>query len=184
MAALTRFEEAPMSTAARNNPKVWLVIGLLLGLLIGSHWPQAPLHAWSATAQTEKFAIATGSIDDASEGLFILDYLTGELQCAVISPATGAFMSFFKTNIVSDLRVDAAKNPKFLMVTGNLDFRRVAGGPQLGTCVCYVAEASSGQVVAYGVPWARQRQNATDYFSAPLMKLDDFKFREVTVREP
>lgn len=172
-----------MSAVARNNPKVWLVVGLLLGLLIGSHWPQAPLHA-SATAQTEKFAIATGSIDDATEGIFFLDYLTGDLKCAVISPLTQTFLSLFATNILADLQVDASKNPRFLMVTGTTEFRRVAGGPQWATCVCYVAEVNSGKVIAYGVPWDRQRQNATNPVSGPLLPLDSLKFREITVRDP
>jgi hypothetical protein len=154
-----------------------------MGLVLGGYWPQAPLHG-SATAQTEKFAIATGSIDETAEGIFFLDYLTGDLKCAVISPLTGKFLSFFSTSVIRDLDVDAAKNPKFLMVTGNVDFRRIAGGPQWGQTVCYVAEVNSGKVVAYGVPWAKQRQNATDQIVASLLPLDAFKFRDVQIRNP
>jgi len=44
--------------------------------------PADRLHAVGA-ASGESFAVATGAIDQDAEGLFILDYTTGELHDAV-----------------------------------------------------------------------------------------------------
>ena len=118
-----------MLARAQKNPVVWLVAGVVIGLVVSGTWPQAPLHA-TATAQTEKFTMATGPVDEESEGVFFLDYVTGNLKCAVVSPLTGTFLSVLETNILDDMKVDPTKNPRFLMVTGNNAYRRIAGAPQ------------------------------------------------------
>lgn len=171
-----------MYSQLKQNKFVWLVLGLALGLAISGVWPTSPSHA-VATAQTEKFAIATGAVDDESEGVFFLDYVTGNLKCAVVSPLTGTFLSVLESNILEDMKIDPTKNPRFLMVTGGNQYRRTAGGPQWGNCTCYVAEVNSGKCMAYGVPWARQRNNAVMPIKAQLIPLDLFQFRDAVIRD-
>ena len=80
-------------------------------------FPEKALLA-SATHGSEKFAMATGQVSDDSEGVFFLDYLTGELQCWVVYARTGKFGGLFKGNVLRDLKSGRGKEPKFLMVTG------------------------------------------------------------------
>ncbi|MGE3406313.1 MAG: hypothetical protein AB7I37_05815 [Pirellulales bacterium] len=171
-----------MFARARQNPVLWLIAGVVIGMVLSGSWPQAPLHA-TATAQGEKFAIATGPVDEESEGVFFLDYLTGNLKCAVVSPLTGTFLSVLETNILEDMQVDPTKSPRFLMVTGNNAYRRLAGAPQWALTTCYVAEVNSGKCIAYGVPWGRQRNQAISPIQGPLIKLDMFMFRDAVIRD-
>jgi hypothetical protein len=93
-------------------------------------------------------------------------------------------MAFFQANVTTDLGVDLAKGPKYLLVSGVNNFKRVAGVPQFGTSVIYVAELTSGKVVAYGVPWQRQNRNSTSPYRSPMVLMDSFTFRTVAVRNP
>ena len=80
-----------MSEFLRSRPAcagVGIVAGLVIGLNIQGLWPSVPLHA-SATHGLERFAIATGLVDERVEALYFLDYLTGDLRAAVINPKTG-----------------------------------------------------------------------------------------------
>ena len=110
-----------------------------------------------ASHGAETFAIATGPIDDGIEGLFTLDYLTGDLQCYVINPRTGGLGGWFKTNIAKDLAVEKGKKPSYLIATGGLSPQGgAAGNYRPAGCVCYVVDANTGEVAAYTFPWSRQ----------------------------
>ena len=50
----------------------------------------------------DKFAIATGLVDNTVEALYFLDFLTGDMRAAVINPKNGKFTAFF---LPSGLRV-------------------------------------------------------------------------------
>ena len=87
-----------MSRWFANRPLWMLIVGLSAGLLLGvgmltgalvtiahlnsdtQRMPEVVLNA-TASHSGETFAMATGPIDSDVEGLFVLDYLTGELQC-------------------------------------------------------------------------------------------------------
>ena len=107
-----------------------IVLGLVIGLNIEGLWPSIPLHA-SATHGIDKFAIATGLVDDSVEALYFLDFLTGDMRAAVINPKTGKFNSFFTRNIAADFG-GAGRNSGYLMVTGSVDMPR--GTAQLSVC--------------------------------------------------
>lgn len=167
-------------------------VGLLVGGLIGSQYagpagstllpPAVPLHA-TATHGGESFAIATGTITPEVEGIFFLDYLTGELQCRVINVRTGQLGGMFKHNVFSDLGVEKGKKPSFLMVTGLTQFRAFGGGTQLAGCVCYVTDANTGIWAAYALPWNRQAEavGATQVF--PMQVIGTGKARELAIRD-
>jgi hypothetical protein len=164
---------------------VGMMVGALIAVLywVPTHWgaPETILHA-STAQSTESFAIATGPIDEQVEGVFMLDFLTGELTCWVISPRTGKFCGVFRyINVPNDLQVEKAKTPKYLLATGQTMFR---GGrmQMLGNTVLYVADANTGMVGAYGVPWDRPRANAGGTQAGALVLLDGGKARRAEVR--
>jgi hypothetical protein len=161
----------------------WTGGGVVLGLLFGGLWPNSPAHA-VATSQIESFSICTAPIDEEGEGVFFLDYLTGELKGAALSPNFGKFNALFGVNVATTLGVDITKNPRYLLVSGQANFRRGAGNQQLGGSVLYVAELSSGKVAAYGIPWTRAARNAQQPVQVPLTPLDVYQFRNVQVRNP
>jgi hypothetical protein len=165
----------------------WLTLGLVIGLIVGVSLsgvlPQTPVHAMATHGQ-DSFAIATGLVQDDIEAIYFLDFLTGDLRAAVLSFQTGKFLSFFTYNVSSDLSQPGAKNPRYLLVTGIADFKRgFTGNIQPGRSVIYVAEATSGQVAAYALPWSSQLQIAGRPQTGNLVPLDKKKFRNVAIRE-
>ncbi len=163
-----------------------LIVGLTVGLIVGGIWPEAPLHA-VATHGQENFAIATGHADDRIEALYFLDYLTGNLQAAVLSISTGQFIAYYEKNILQDLEIESGRTPRYMMVTGFADLRRVPGRIRPAASVCYVADATTGKVAAYTIPWIGGQVAAgaagAGPIEAPLVLLSVTKFRIAEVRD-
>lgn len=153
-------------------------------LLLGAGlWPHTPLHA-TATDRHENFAIATGPLDENVEAVFFLDFVSGDLKAAVLSPQFGRFNAMFTRNILNDLGVDPTQNPRYLMVTGVANLRRSGGGQfRPGASVVYIAELTSGKIAAYAVPWRPDIHNAGAPFQGEIGLLDVAQFREVVVRD-
>jgi len=156
-----------------------LGVGLILGLAIGGFFTYAPMHA-VATDHSENFTMATGAVDDELEAVFFLDFLTGSLKAAVLSTSTGRFTSMYETNVMNDLGVNAAQNPKFLMVTGTAGLRKTGANVQPGNSVVYVTEVTTGRVASYAVPWTRGQATASSPVRGALYKLDVLQFRAPT----
>ena len=166
-----------MGAKMRSKHWAWLLVGLAAGLVLGGLWPQTPLHA-VATDRLETFAIATGPVDEEVEAIYFLDFLTGDLRAAVMG-RNNKFQGAFQYNVLADFKLDPAKNPKFMMVTGMNQSRRGSGAVQLGNSVIYVAEVTTGQCAAYGLPWIPgARANMAPVRNA-LVPLDMVKFRAV-----
>jgi hypothetical protein len=171
-----------MSTRRFGHAGVVLATGIAIGLAVSMLWPRTPLHA-VATDRVENFALATGSLDDDTEALFYLDFLSGELKATALSPIVRKFFASFSTNVANDLGVDPSKNPRYLMVTGTSVFRRGAGQVQPGNSVVYVAELTTGKVAAYGVPWSQAYAISGRQIKAPLVLLDVFPMRTLSASE-
>ena len=191
-----------MTRFFRRTRIVWLMSGLFVAALAGglmsgvvAHWfsPASeanPLAAGffravnahaSATDSIESLIIATGEIDNTIEGVYTLDATTGELRGAVLNPAKpNSFSATYKMDISQDFGA-VLKNPKFLMVTGIIDMRNgVRGNARFGRSVIYVAEANSGLVNIYGVPWDQSKAAVPGGISGvPFFKLGQFKARDV-----
>ena len=167
----------------RQNQLIWLAVGLMVGLLIGSLCPHTPLHA-TATDRFENFAIATGEVDDGVEAVYVLDFLTGELRAAVLSKQRPVqFNSFYTRNIAADLGVMPGSNPRYLMVTGMADIRRGAARMSPSSAVVYVYEITSGQMAVYAVPWNAERHASGQIFRGEIIPLDKTLFRTAAVRD-
>lgn len=152
----------------------------VVGALAGSWWtggvaPRSfqalPLvHAVSATAD-DAFAVCTAPIEGGFEGFFMLDFQTGDLSGGVLNQATGTFTGTFRKNVLADLGFEpgAAKQPRFLLVSGMSNVRRSQAGP-LASSVLYVTDSSTGATAAYGIPWTQQQ--AQKGFTSELVLLD------------
>ncbi len=158
-----------------------LVLGLIIGLNVQGIWPNAPLHA-SATHGLEKFAIATGLVDSSVEALYFLDYLTGDLRAAVINPKTGKFNSFFSRNIAADFG-GAGRGTGYLLVTGTVNMPRGTAKFQFANSIVYVADATTGQVAAYTIPWNSSLHAAQTTQFGEFQPLDVRQFRTAFVRD-
>ena len=158
-----------------------LVLGLIIGLNLEGLWPSIPLHA-AATHGIDKFAIATGLVDNSVEALYFLDFLTGDMRAAVINPKNGKFNSFFTRNIAADFG-GAGRNSGYLMVTGSVNMPRGANNFQYAQSIVYVAEASTGQVAAYTIPWNSTQHAAGVTQFGEFRPLDVKQFRTAFVRD-
>jgi hypothetical protein len=172
-------------TQMANSRLTWTAIGLVVGLVVGLNvtgvWPQIPIHA-TATHGQDNFAICTGVLDENVEGLFVLDSVTGELKGVAMNIQTRRFNTFFEYNVARDLP-PGSKNPQYRIVTGVTNIRQVVAAGQLARTVVYVAEASSGQVIAYGVPWVTGRHSSPILLREPLVPLDKWQFRTTAIRD-
>ncbi len=105
-----------------------------------------------SAARGTSISLATGYVDGSAEGLFVLDHLTGNLQCWLINTRTGSVGGIYRANVASDMNLDQVAEADYVMVTGSMDF---AGGRvgrlRPGLCICYVADSNSGAVVCYGI---------------------------------
>jgi hypothetical protein len=113
-----------------------------------------------AAVQGKTVAVATGAIDEEVEGLFTIDFLTGDLQCFALyvkSPAADKIGGCFGRNVLADLGVDKAKKPEFLLVTGRANFPRGTAGARPGFSVVYVIDDTTGRFAAYTVPWDKTK---------------------------
>lgn len=169
----------------KRNPAMILLVGISIGLVVGLNikglWPQVPLHA-TATDGLDKFAIATGAVDDRVEALYFLDFLTGDLKAAVISPRTAKFTSFYTYNIAADFDVTGGA-ARYLMVTGLTDIPRGRGGFQYAASSIYIAEASTGNVAAYTIPWNSSLHAAGKQQMGTLQPVDRIAMRTAFVRD-
>jgi len=158
-----------------------IVVGLIIGLNVKGLWPSIPLHATS-THGLDKFAIATGLVDDGVEALYFLDYLTGDMRAAVINTKTGRFNSFFTRNIAADFG-GAGRSTGYLLVTGFADMPRGANNFQFAQSIVYVADVTTGSIAAYTIPWnsTKQASGITQY--GQFQPLDVRQFREQIVRD-
>lgn len=163
-------------TIARNR-WWWLLAGVALGAVVGGFWPHSALHA-VATDRSDTFAIATGHVDEEVEAVYFLDFLTGDLR-AVVMGRNNKFQGAFQYNVLPDFKIDPAKNPKFMMVTGINQTRRGAGAAQISSSILYVAEITTGQCAAYGLPWLPGVRATGAPVKNTLVPLDMVRFRAV-----
>lgn len=135
-----------------------------------------------ASHGSETFAIATGPIDTDVEGLFTLDYLTGELQCFVINPRFGGLGGWYKTNIAASLTPEKGKKPSYLLVTGVLNAKAgTYGNFRPAGCICYVVDANTGEAAAYSFPWSQNAGNTGVTQSTDMKLIYKWKARTLNI---
>jgi hypothetical protein len=158
---MTWFKKHPNAALAAGFGLGLLVgVGMLVGALVTMSvhdlsapvFPEVALHA-TATDSGDTFAMATGQMYDGVEGVFFLDFLTGDLQCCVLDRRTGLVTGYYAHNVINDLGIDPSrKNPRYLMVTG---FAPGQGGARRADSLLYVADANTGNFAIYAMPFNR-----------------------------
>jgi hypothetical protein len=154
--------------------------GVAVGLAASWFSPQEPMHAGTAD-RDDKFAMLTvpvkdvtfGGVRDHLEGIFVLDFLTGQMKGAVLGK-TGTFSHFYFRNIAADFQVDPSATPHYAFVQGNAQLPS-QGRFTMATGVLYVGELTSGKVAAYGFVFNDVNRPVGPIAIAPL---DTFPFRE------
>lgn len=194
-----------MSRLLSNRP-FWLVAGLCLGLTIGlattagvllgsrqgadgspqmaaqASFNEIKLHAMGAMG-SETMAVTTGPVDEEAEGVFFLDFLTGDLQCFVMNPRAGKFTGWFKTNVVKDLPVEKGKKPAYIMVTGAWNPTRGGGNARPAQSVVYVCDTNTGVFAAYSFPWVKGTSSTLQTQASPMITLDGGRARTLNLTE-
>jgi hypothetical protein len=195
-----------MMRSLRRNRLVWVGIGLLAGVVLGSLCPNIPLHG-SASDRSENIVMATGYVDETVEAVFFLDSLTGRLYAGVPSlQRMQDYQSMWEANPGADMiaaiqMVNAAaakmsggkggaprpaiqppQTPRFVMVTGLMDVRQGAARMQPSRCVVHVCEANTGIVMTYLLPWSRQMHNANQPLRMPMQLWAAQQFSTAVIR--
>ena len=141
----------------RGNERrlVWMGMGLVAGLCLAYCWPHETAQAVS-TDRDDRFAVCTVETQSSfgqPEAVFVLDFLTGRLTGAMLSQQSFAFTNFWFRNVAADfnLKASAAAKAKYCVIPGNAYLTSPAGAT-LSTGVVYVAELTSGKVIAYTFP--------------------------------
>ncbi len=116
------------------------------------------LHA-SASAIGDSMAVATGAVSEDAEGVFFLDFNTGDLQCMVYYPRAGAMGAHYYANVLPALGT-AGKNSKYLMVTGQAIVRAGSSNTRPAASLVYITDVTNGTFAAYAVPWDRTAESA------------------------
>jgi hypothetical protein len=183
-----------------HRPVLMMSVGLVVGLAVGlgmmigtlvtvGHQqagslrpPDTLLHA-VASHSGDTFAMATGPVDSDVEGLFTLDYLTGDLQCWVLYPRAGTFGGHFRHNVISDLGVERGKNPNYVIVTGQADFQRGGTAATPALSAVYVADANTGNFAAYGLMWNRTLARSNTPQRGAFVLLGTGKARDLEIRQ-
>ena len=169
-----------MRSLQSGNRYLWLLTGVAIGLAMSWFWPQEPMHAGTSD-RDDKFALLTVPVKDVQfagvrdhlEGVFVLDFLTGQLKGAVIGKG-GRFTHTYFRNVAADFQVDPAAAPHYAIVQGNAQLPS-QGRFTMATGVVYIAELASGKVAAYGFVY---NDTARPFGPIAMAPLDTFSFRE------
>lgn len=156
---------------------VLLAVGVVAGVCLSSLWPNERAFA-AATDRDSRFAMATCQVSDISgvEGVFVLDFLTGQLRGGVLNTKTGKFQYTYVRNVAADFNIDPSAEPHFAIVSGRASLPN-AGRIQPAQGVVYIAELSSGRVAAYMFPYQQGNNSGAGIQMTPL---DSFQFREAS----
>jgi len=167
-----------------NQAAVW-VLGVFVGVVLtaaGLGVGQGVRVEATATHGVDNFAIATGFVDQKVEALYFLDFLTGELRAVTISRHTGQFDSLYQYNVQRDFG-EEIKNPRYLLVTGRGLLPRGSRNTQLAASLVYVAEATTGQVYAYAMPWDSSANAARQPQSGQFIPMGGGSMRSTFIRD-
>ena len=164
-------------TSLKRRSYLIFAVGILLGAGVMLLKPQEPIKAAAANSN-DKFSMATVPVTNGildTEAIFVLDHLTGVLRGGLLNTQAGAFTSTYLYNVTGDFNLNpATPEPKYSIVGGPASLRS-SGGNTPAQGVLYIAELTSGVVIAYGFTLARGRG---PFPNMPLVRIDGFSFRE------
>lgn len=158
----------------------WLATGVIIGLVLGGLVPPMPLHG-STAASVEGFSICSAELESGQEGIYYLDYQTGDLSGAFLHPRNYKFINLYKYNILKDFA--EAKTPKFMMISSSTPMIFPQGNIRPSVGIVYVVEITSGIACAYAAPYATNRESIPTATNEALRLVDKIKFRSLAIRD-
>lgn len=160
------------------GPLAYLLIGGMLSYLLIDRSPRLA-HAMTAHG-TENKTMITVPIDIGMEAVVTLDHVTGDMTGYVLDRLNAQFIFQYRYNVHVDFPMTKGK---YLMAAGLADFRNFNSNNRIANGVIYVAEESSGQVAAYGIPWNTQmRTNIVPPQKLAFVPLDRAQTRFTDLR--
>ena len=111
-----------------------------------------PLRLSADASGGKTISMATGSITGEADGLFILDHVTGSLQCWLLNPRTGKVGGIYVADVGAALGLDKG-DPDFVMTTGNFLVRSNGKAQRAANTICYVGEGKSGKVAGFSLAY-------------------------------
>jgi hypothetical protein len=163
---------------------IWLGTRSSAGDALSALPPELRLRA-SAAHGSDTFAIATGPVDPNVDGVFCLDFLTGDLTGYVLHPRNGKFFAKFHANVTRQLEVEQGKTPKYALAVGRFSNVATYTNVKPGASVVYVADCNTGRVAAYGFPWDKSitTNPPTSVVEVPMIPLDYAEARKLKLRD-
>lgn len=145
---------------------VMAVLSLTAAFMIGRHCsdsnnPFSKGISATASCETGGAILSTGTFTNGTEALFYLDSLSGRLSAGVLSRSEPSFVKLYTRQIKNDLgnaasqlKIPAPVNPRFIMVSGENDVKKVGAGEMnnFARSFVYVAEINTGIVLVYVLP--------------------------------
>ena len=161
----------------KKHPIVTLALGVILGISFMALKPPQPVKATAANGN-DKFSMCTCRTTlGESEAVFVLDHLTGVLSGGYLNSQSGNFSHKYIRTVSQDFQLNpATPEPKYSMIAGDAQLRS-SGGVQPANGLIYVAELTSGAVIAYGFAQPRGRGAAGPL---EIFRIDGFPFREAS----
>lgn len=160
-----------------------LGVGYWLGQKPVALSPLPPLLA-SAAVSSDTLAVATGPVGDKSDGIFFLDFITGDLQCLVYYPRVNSFGAHYVTNVLQHLGGGAGQNTKYLMLTGQAIVTGTTGGARPGASLVYVTDTTTGVFAAYAVPWNPSAESGGQMQAGALVYVGGGSIRNFQLQAP
>lgn len=160
-------------------------IALLAGFWLGTSRTANPLPQLQASsaASSDSMAVATGPISEDAEGIFFLDFNTGDLQCLVYYPRVGSFGARYFGNVLPQLG-GGGRNSQYLMVTGQAVTRGSSGNTRPAASLVYVTDVTNGTFAAYAVPWDRTAESSNRAQTGQLIPVGGGPIRNYQLQDP
>lgn len=165
-----------MKTETRQKQWLQLALGFIVGCVVTYSWPHEPALAGFAD-RDEQFSLMTCDVSVANplQAVFVTDFATGSIKGSVLNRQAGKFNVFYYANLANDFQVDPAADPHYAVVNGQVNLSGGAG-VQFASNAIYVAELSSGKLLAYGFEY----EDVPGIVEQPqkLIPLDSFQWRK------
>ncbi len=173
-----------MSGGMTGNRWVWLALGVAIGLAVAYTWPyeRAYANTCDRDAQFSMLTVPVSGligVSDPLDGVFTLDFLTGDVRGGVLNKQMGKFTGFYYRNVAADFSVDPNKEARYAFASGYAQLAG-AGGATFAAGTLYIAELTSGKVICYAFPW---RESVAKMAPTPLIPMDGFLFRPPAAKE-
>ncbi len=123
---------------------LWLGLGLVLGIAVGSTYQTSAQPALAANDRHEDYIMCTGPIQFGpnfdADGIWLLDYRAGKLLGTIVDKNLGKVMGWAEVDLVQEFNLPPKQNVHFMMTTGT-QIR--------GQTVLYLTEINSGRFGVY-----------------------------------